>query len=421
MKPITLLAAFSTGEFHDLCTAIIQSHIAATDLSNPTNYTCPIRPVINVTENSVEWHTVEGCTFNYNIMSHDATPGDSRARIVDHVFLFQAHYFDTHPTTQQGCLDLLERTLLSSLDVVFRHISRTDQRSEFQNVDYVFLSNLEFDLTSADYSRWMTDRLEVRHSNVNFQVGTSVSILGTINAADDVRTRYCQIVNKSSPVIILPSTKGLKAVAFDTLGLTRLEDVRSDAPLNVLVKSSSRVRDIDKAIEQFNDLIANPNACEEDFHVFFTRHPVFLTGLSYKAVRSKVVLEREGAGPLIPDFFIEPAYGTIWDILDIKRPTAKLWTGKKNRERFSSHVYEVVAQLREYGNYFDDPAHRQHVQSWYGIDCYKPRLVAVIGSGSTVDDTALRNAQGDLASVRIRTYDELLSEVENIRDWLGNA
>jgi len=148
---------------------------------------------------------------------------------------------------------------------------------------------------------------------------------------------------------------------------------------------------------------------------------VFLTGLSYKTVRSKIVLDREDKGPLIPDFFVEPAHGTLWDILDIKRPTAKLWTGTKNRERFSSNVYELVAQLREYGNYFDNPKHRSQIQARYGISCYKPRLVGIIGCGAAVDDTALRDAQGDLSSVRIRTYDELLSEVKNIRDWLSDA
>jgi hypothetical protein len=421
MKPITLLAAFSKGEFQDLCAAIIRSHIAATDLANPMRYTCPVSPIINVTEDSVHLHTIEGFTFNYNIMSHDATPGDKAARIVDHVFLFQSHYFESHPTTQQDCLNLLERTLLGSLDVVFRYISRTDQRSGFQNVDYVFLSNLEFDLASVDYSKWITDKLEARHPNVNFQVGTSVSILGAINSADDVRSRYCQLVKKNSPVIILPSRTGLTAVAFDALGLTRLDDVRDDAPLNVLVKSSVRVHELDKAIKQFNDLLADPHASEEDFHVFFSEHPIFLTGLSYKTVRSKVVLERESAGPLIPDFFMEPASGNIWDILDIKRPTARLWTDKKNRERFSSSVYEVVAQLREYGNYFDDPAHRSLIQTRYGIKCYKPRLVALIGTRSDVDDNALRDAQRDLSSVTIRTYDELMSEVQNIRDWLANV
>jgi hypothetical protein len=81
----------------------------------------------------------------------------------------------------------------------------------------------------------------------------------------------------------------------------------------------------------------------------------------------------------------------------------------------------VVAQLREYGNYFDDPANRNLIQRNYGINCYKPRLIAVIGNNSTIDDNALRDAQNDFASVRIRTYDELVSEVKNIRNWLANA
>ena len=275
MKPITLLAAFSRNEFHDLCTAIVKSHIAAHDLANPMRYTCPLSPIINVTEDCVKWRVVEGRTFNYNIMSHDATPSDDVARMVNHVFLFQTHYFEVQPTTQQGCLSLLEEILLGSLDIAFRHISRTDNRSDYQDVGYIFLSNLEFDLTSIDYSKWMTEKLEAHRLNVYFQVGTSVSILGAINHADDVRARYCEIVNKSSPFIILPSTTGLKAVAFDALGLTRLEGVRPDTTLNVLVKSTTRVRSIDKAIEEFNDLLSNQNASEEEFYSFSFDIPCF--------------------------------------------------------------------------------------------------------------------------------------------------
>ncbi|WP_054693413.1 hypothetical protein [Desulfosarcina cetonica] len=134
MKPITLLATFSIDEFHDLCTAIVKSHIAAHDLANPMHYTCSLSPAINVTEDCVKWRVIEGYTFTYNIMSHDATPSGNVACMVNHVFLFQTHYFEVQPTTQQGCLSLLEETLLGSLDIVFRHISRTDNRSDYQTL-----------------------------------------------------------------------------------------------------------------------------------------------------------------------------------------------------------------------------------------------------------------------------------------------
>jgi hypothetical protein len=419
LKPINLISNFSKNEFYDLCTTIIQNHIITYDLANPGRYTTPFYPIINITEDSVHLQNVEGITFNYNIMSYDETPGDYGARIVSDLYLFQVKYFETNPATQQDCISLLERTLLSSLDVAFRHIAQTNQRIDFHYVDYIFLSNMEFDLSSIDYIKWITNRLEVNHPKVNFQIGTNVSILNALNSVDYVRERYFQIINKNSPVLILPSKTGLKAVAFDSLGLTRLEDVNANIPLSILARSSSRVREIDKAIEQLNDLLSNINASEEDFHHFFEQHPIFLTGLSYKDIQSKIVLEREGAGPLIPDFFMEPVSSSLWDILDIKRPKAKLWSEKKNRDRFSSNVYDVVAQLREYGDYFDVPAHRELVQKRYGIYCYKPRLIAVIGSKASIDDESLRKAQRDLSSVTIRTYDEIVSEVYNIREWLA--
>ena len=246
-----------------------------------------------------------------------------------------------------------------------------------------------------------------------------MTILSALNAEENVRACYLKIVKKNGAVIILPSQDGQKAVTFDSLGLTRLADVSIKTPFNVLIKSDARVCAIDKAIEQLNELLKDSDSSEEDFHEFFSKHPIFLTGLSYKTIRSKIVLEREEEGPLIPDFFLEPVTIGLWDILDIKKLKAKIWTQKKNRERFSSNVHEVVAQLREYGNYFDDRGNRELIKSRYGINCYKPRLIAVIGSRHGIDDYSFRNAEGDFSSVKIRTFDDLVTEAQNIRKWLA--
>lgn len=57
-------------------------------------------------------------------------------------------------------------------------------------------------------------------------------------------------------------------------------------------------------------MINRPDLREEDFHQFFERYPQFILNDEYKAAHSKIVLERDTDGPLIPDFVLEPANRT---------------------------------------------------------------------------------------------------------------
>jgi hypothetical protein len=75
------------------------------------------------------------------------------------------------------------------------------------------------------------------------------------------------------------------------------------------------------------------------------------------------VLEPLGdEGDLIPDFLLQPFNSPRFcDVLDIKTPAASVMVLQKNRERFSSAVWDGVAQLRRYAEYFDDPRLRHRV------------------------------------------------------------
>lgn len=419
MKHVSILSTLDRNEFEDLCVEIVKDFVASTDLANPMRYTTPISPIINVTDDNVTFLHKSGLSFTYNVMSHDGTPSGPVAHIVNDLDLFQSHYFEHTPSRRHDSLKILKESLLESLKRIFKYIESHDKHDDFSNVNYIFLSNIDLDLTEIDYSKWIDDNLNSHYPNVHFQIGTSLSILNNISTSTAVKEKYLNIVNDQQALLILPTETGIQAVPFDFLGLNRIKDISGIEPCNILVRSDRRIREIDNALDEFNELLNRIDAKEDDFQQFFIRHPVFLTGFSYKSIRSKVILEREDADPLIPDFFLEPVSRKFWDIVEIKKPEARFVIRKKNRERFSSNVFEAVAQVRAYGNYFDDPRHRKLIAQKYGIDCYRPKLAVVIGSKHLIEPHLLRDAELDFNRVQVFTYDDLVQHVMNIRNWLS--
>jgi len=104
-------------------------------------------------------------------------------------------------------------------------------------------------------------------------------------------------------------------------------------------------------IEEFEELLNDPNVRESQFQRFFESYPHFLMGLDYKSVMPHPVLQRDDEGPLIPDFFLQPLDSDFCDILDLKLPSKKLIVGSKDRKRFGHSVQDAIAQLREYHDY----------------------------------------------------------------------
>jgi hypothetical protein len=161
------------------------------------------------------------------------------------------------------------------------------------------------------------------------------------------------------------------------------------------------------ALEEFQWLL-NRDSSEQTFQDLFKRHPELLFGNSYCKVHSHLVLER-GDGPLIPDFFMEPLVGGMVDVLDLKHPGKRVVVGSKNRRRFSSDVYEGIAQLQSYANWFEDPENRKLFHRKYGLGAYKPKCILVIGRSFSVDDQlTTRRLHMQETNSQIFTYDDLL-------------
>jgi len=168
-------------------------------------------------------------------------------------------------------------------------------------------------------------------------------------------------------------------------------------------------------LDEFTALLEDPSSSEAAFQSFFERNPDALLGIDYQQVIAHPVLVREQDGPLVPDFFLQPLDRDLCDILELKLPSEPLLVGPKDRRRMSASFSEAVAQLREYGAYFDEGRHRERIRATYGVTAYKPRLCVVIGR--TPDHVAAeeyRRIMAGQTAVNVLTYDDLLLRMQRL-------
>lgn len=165
-------------------------------------------------------------------------------------------------------------------------------------------------------------------------------------------------------------------------------------------------------ITGFEQVISKPRIQESEIQTFLEQHPNILKALShgYTRLYSQVVLHREDGTSLRPDFILEPVGSSWCDILDIKLPDNEMVVGRRDRKTFSAAVHELAAQLREYAAYFEDPRLQKRVEEVYGIKCYKPRLIGIIGHDPRLEDERqLRRVETLYSDIEILTFERLLA------------
>jgi Domain of unknown function (DUF4263) len=166
-------------------------------------------------------------------------------------------------------------------------------------------------------------------------------------------------------------------------------------------------------IREFETLINSNDAKELRIQRFLESHPNFLKGLNYENIYPQIILERDDDGSLRPDFILEPYDDAFCDILDIKLPTQKIFTGRKDRATLAAGLHEVGAQLREYASYFEQEKYRKLVREKYGLRVYKPRLIAIVGRDmKQMTEPQFRRALTVYDNLQFMTFDELLQHAK---------
>jgi hypothetical protein len=164
-------------------------------------------------------------------------------------------------------------------------------------------------------------------------------------------------------------------------------------------------------ISEFQRLLSTNKLRESHIQSFLEKHPNILKslGVNYARIYPQVILQRDDGTSLRPDFILQPVDNGWCDILDIKLPNEIVVVGGRDRKRFSSAVEELVAQLREYAAYFEDPRLAKRIQNVYGIKCYRPRMVGVIGRTPRIaDDRQMRRLETIYDDLSVITFDRLL-------------
>lgn len=209
----------------------------------------------------------------------------------------------------------------------------------------------------------------------------------------------------------------IKVVPYHSHSIHAVERLHSD---NAVFLQPARVdyqnwENFRKQIRQLEHLLNKPNVNEREIETLLRSNPLFLRGLNYREAYFQVELPREGKSSLIPDVFAKPADSDWWDIIDFKLPHVPILIGRENRTSLSHAIHQVAAQLREYGAYFEEERRRKAISELYGVKCYKPRLIAIVGRDpaafSSVEHRRALTAYPDLEVV---TYDQLLRAAKTV-------
>jgi len=113
--------------------------------------------------------------------------------------------------------------------------------------------------------------------------------------------------------------------------------------------------------------------------------------------------------PINPDFFIERS-DRFYDIIDLKTALLEkqcLTTGKFSRRRFLSIVYDGIAQLANYLNYFDFKKNKDFAFEKYGIKVKEPKGILIIGSFDNYDTDKINQALRSHSNIWIIDYDTI--------------
>lgn len=171
-------------------------------------------------------------------------------------------------------------------------------------------------------------------------------------------------------------------------------------------------------VELLEALLNRKETSEAELQQFLEEHPHFLIPNQLFSVLPHVRL-MEDTKLLVPDFIVKPVVAaqkdSEWEVLDLKRPSAKLLVGKANRARLSQEVMNAIAQLREYGDYFRNPQNALSISTKLGHKLRFPKLAVLVGRLDNVSAEAFALAQDRERDVRIVTYDEILERQKLIR------
>jgi len=174
-------------------------------------------------------------------------------------------------------------------------------------------------------------------------------------------------------------------------------------------------------VEQFEALINKPDVTERDLQEFFEENPHFLLLARLMQALPQIRFPDEMGKLLIPDFILKPIVAlqrlrdSNWEVLDLKRPQAKLLAGPSDHRRFSAEVYQAITQVKNYREHFENPQNTAAVTKLLGHPLKHPRLAVLIGRMPPSSEVELlEKEQAREPRVSVVTYDEILERQKSL-------
>jgi hypothetical protein len=175
--------------------------------------------------------------------------------------------------------------------------------------------------------------------------------------------------------------------------------------------------DIEKAIFGLRSLLEGEGATEHDWQRWFEDNPVVFQCLGYQRHASHPDLTENGVVLFTPDFLVQRADNGLWEVFEIKTPSAEVIKSATRRQDFYASLSSYISQCAEYSEYFDDEAHRKEFEDRHGFHVHKsPARLLVAGRDEGLDHALahqLLRRRG--RPVELLTYDGLLKKLDFFR------
>lgn len=187
-------------------------------------------------------------------------------------------------------------------------------------------------------------------------------------------------------------------------------------PLKGIVNTSESTLEGYHIIGQFQNLYLSPKIRETTIAKFLDSHPeIIVNVLSAKSYIYEPLLEwiekpvNIVEESINPDMFLERDDG-YYDIIDFKTAALmrkNLTKGKTSRKRFIDYVYEGIAQLANYRDYFNYPKNAQLAFKKYNVKIKDPKLILIVGYSDNLKVKDILLAKRGHREVEIMDYDSL--------------
>jgi hypothetical protein len=262
------------------------------------------------------------------------------------------------------------------------------------------------------------------------------SLIAFTRAVECCVLKSCSFVNAREGIFRLKSVHFAPILHKDVNPAIVSTVLKRDLPPKTacgVVERSNAVATAMLLSGQFQSLYLSPTVHETTIGSFLSAHPQLITNAlgavdhiyepTLPWVDKPSGVDREAINP---DMLLRRPDG-FWDIVDFKTAAldrTNLTKGGHARRRFIDYVYEGLAQLANYADYFSFPANlalAQQKYEKYGIKISEPRLVLVVGSTENCDPSEVRQALRAHSNAEIIDYDTLLGAYTASVETTSNA